>query len=45
MENLQNLTLPAARKKMIQELKQADTVWRIHGENPASIIAKDILHK
>ena len=45
MEKLQNLTLPAERKKMIQELKQADSVWRVHGENPASIIAKDILHK
>ncbi len=45
MEHLQKLTLPAERKNMIQELKQADSMWRIHGENPASIIAKDILHK
>ena len=45
MEILQQLTLPAERKKMISELKSADNIWKVHGENPASIIAKDIIGK
>ena len=43
IENLQQLTLPNVRKKMLSELKAADKQWMRNDKNPASIIAKDIL--
>ena len=40
---VQQLTLPHVRKRMLQELKNADKKWKQSKENPASVIAKDIL--
>ena len=45
MNCLQQLTLPSARKQMITELKSADTKWKHENQNPASVIASDILRK
>ena len=43
MENLQQLTLPLNREKMISELKSADKKWVKNGKKPAAVIAKDII--
>ena len=40
---LQELTLPSIRKKMIQELKNADKKWTKNSKNSAQMIADDIL--
>lgn len=45
VDSLQQLTLPSVRKKMIEELKQADKKWKHKGESPAALIAKDILSR
>lgn len=42
MENIQQLTLPAVRKKMVSELKSADKKWVRGGKKPAAVIANDI---
>ena len=42
---LQQFTLPAKRKQMIAELKDADSKWLHSNESPASVIATDILKK
>ena len=43
MNELQQLTLPAVRNKMIADLTSADSLWRKNGTNPAQSIAMDIL--
>ncbi len=43
MNCLQQLTLPAKRKRMIADLEKADTKWQHAGQKPASVIANDIL--
>ena len=43
IENMQQLTLPAIRNKMINELKQADNQWAKSGKKAAQMIAEDIL--
>ena len=43
MSNMQQLTLPNYRQKMISELKSADTKWVHNGKKPSAIIAKDII--
>jgi len=43
MNNMQQLTLPNYRQKMISELKSADTKWVHNGKKPSAIIAKDII--
>ncbi len=40
---LQQLTLPAYRKQMIEDLKSADSLWQRGNKNPSKIIADDIL--
>lgn len=43
MNCLQQLTLPSVRKQMIFDLSLADNAWCRDNQNPAAIIAKDIL--
>ncbi|MBO7644918.1 MAG: lipid-A-disaccharide synthase [Alphaproteobacteria bacterium] len=43
MDLVQQLSLPSVRQKMINELKQADVLWRHDSTNPAMLIVKDIL--
>ena len=43
MDWVQQLTLPAVRRDMISELKSADGKWKHGADNPAGLIAKDIL--
>lgn len=45
MNCIQDLTFPVVRKQMISELKSADKMWVRGKENPAKLIAKDILSK
>ena len=40
---VQQLTLPSVRKQMIADLTAADSKWLHNNQNPASVIAKDIL--
>ena len=39
---LQQLTLPAFRKRMIDALQSADSLWQQNNKNPAQIVANDI---
>lgn len=43
IDSLQQLTLPGVRKKMMRDLTMADKMWNKSRQNPASIIAKNIL--
>lgn len=42
-KHIKDLTVPSTRKKMIDELRAADTKWTKSGQNAANLIAKDIL--
>lgn len=43
MDCIQQLTLPSVRKKMLQDLTDADDKWTSGSEKPARVIANDIL--
>ena len=45
MNCLQQLTLPAVRKQLINDLCDADDKWQHNKQNPATVIANDILNK
>ena len=43
MDAVQQLSLPSVRKKMVAELQSANGLWKHDNENPATLIAKDML--
>ena len=45
IDSLQQLTLPSVRKNLIEDLTKADSKWRRDNNNPAVVIANDILDK
>ena len=42
LNEVQQLTIPAVRNKMIEELKSADKIWYRKGGAPAKLIAESL---